>query len=61
MSPRVRTRHGEFTAELAWSGSGSRSGITQAVGRTVHYPPTPPPPTSYQYVGLVKTLLGSVV
>ncbi|MFS7981188.1 putative exocyst complex component Exo84 [Helianthus anomalus] len=39
MSPRVRTRHGEFTAELAWSGSGSRSGITPAVGRTVHYPP----------------------
>ncbi|MFS7913529.1 hypothetical protein Hanom_Chr02g00142831 [Helianthus anomalus] len=39
MSPRVRTRHGEFTAELAWSASGSRSGITPAVGRTMHYPP----------------------
>ncbi|MFS7906916.1 hypothetical protein Hanom_Chr01g00064881 [Helianthus anomalus] len=39
MSPRVRTRHGEFTAELAWSGSGSWNGITPAVGRTVHYPP----------------------
>ncbi|MFS7916048.1 hypothetical protein Hanom_Chr02g00172501 [Helianthus anomalus] len=39
MSPRVRTRHGEFTVELAWSGSGSRSGITPPVGRTVHYPP----------------------
>ncbi|MFS7953555.1 hypothetical protein Hanom_Chr07g00620081 [Helianthus anomalus] len=36
MSPRVRTRHGEVTAELAWSGSGSRSEITPAVGRTVH-------------------------
>ncbi|MFS7985663.1 hypothetical protein Hanom_Chr11g01001171 [Helianthus anomalus] len=43
MSPRVRTRHGEVTAELAWSGSGSRSEITPAVGRTVHYPPPPPP------------------
>ncbi|MFS8013982.1 hypothetical protein Hanom_Chr15g01339351 [Helianthus anomalus] len=42
MSPRVRTRHGEVTAELAWSGSGSRSEITPAVGRTV--PPPPPPP-----------------
>ncbi|MFS7944255.1 hypothetical protein Hanom_Chr06g00509891 [Helianthus anomalus] len=41
MSPRVRTRHGEVTAELAWSGSGSRSKITPAVGRTVHYPPPP--------------------
>ncbi|MFS7970786.1 hypothetical protein Hanom_Chr09g00825001 [Helianthus anomalus] len=42
MSPRVRTRQGEFTAELAWSGSGSQSGITPTVGRTVHYtlPPT---------------------
>ncbi|MFS7890240.1 hypothetical protein Hanom_Chr00s000008g01616421 [Helianthus anomalus] len=39
MSSRVRTRHGEVTAELAWSGSGSRSEITPAVGRTVHYPP----------------------
>ncbi|MFS7926284.1 hypothetical protein Hanom_Chr04g00295261 [Helianthus anomalus] len=39
MSPRVRTRHGEVTAELAWSGSGSRSEITPAVGRTVHLPP----------------------
>ncbi|MFS8022854.1 hypothetical protein Hanom_Chr16g01444441 [Helianthus anomalus] len=45
MSPRVRTRHGEVTAELAWSGSGSRSEITPAVGRTVHLPPPPPPPT----------------
>ncbi|MFS7949828.1 hypothetical protein Hanom_Chr06g00576171 [Helianthus anomalus] len=42
MSPRVRTRHGEVTAELAWSGSGSRSEITPAVGRTVHLPPPPP-------------------
>ncbi|MFS7909611.1 hypothetical protein Hanom_Chr02g00096601 [Helianthus anomalus] len=42
MSPRVRTRHGEFTAELAWSGSSSRSGITPAVGGTVHPPPPPP-------------------
>ncbi|MFS7998812.1 hypothetical protein Hanom_Chr12g01158381 [Helianthus anomalus] len=41
MSPRVRTRHGEVTAELAWSGSGSRSEITPAVGRTVHLPPPP--------------------
>ncbi|MFS7960217.1 hypothetical protein Hanom_Chr08g00700621 [Helianthus anomalus] len=40
MSPRVRTRHGEVTAELAWSGSGSRSEINLAVGRTVHLPPT---------------------
>ncbi|MFS7944452.1 hypothetical protein Hanom_Chr06g00512351 [Helianthus anomalus] len=39
MSPRVRTQHGEVTAELAWSGSGSRSEITPAVGRTVHYLP----------------------
>ncbi|MFS7976338.1 hypothetical protein Hanom_Chr10g00891321 [Helianthus anomalus] len=38
MSFRVRTRHGKVTAELAWSGSGSRSEITPAVGRTVHYP-----------------------
>uniref|UniRef100_A0A251T6W9 Uncharacterized protein n=1 Tax=Helianthus annuus TaxID=4232 RepID=A0A251T6W9_HELAN len=37
MSPRVRTRHGEVTAELAWSGSGSRSEITLAVGRTLWY------------------------
>ncbi|MFS7904246.1 hypothetical protein Hanom_Chr01g00033861 [Helianthus anomalus] len=44
MSPKVRTRHGEVTAELAWSGSGSRSEITPAVGRTVHLPP---PPTWY--------------
>ncbi|MFS7996512.1 hypothetical protein Hanom_Chr12g01130801 [Helianthus anomalus] len=43
MSPRVRTRHREVTAELAWSGSGSRSEITPAVGRTVHLPPPPPP------------------
>ncbi|MFS8028883.1 hypothetical protein Hanom_Chr16g01515751 [Helianthus anomalus] len=41
MSPRVRTRHEEVTADLAWSGSGSQSEITPAVGRTVHYPPTP--------------------
>ncbi|MFS7915768.1 hypothetical protein Hanom_Chr02g00169101 [Helianthus anomalus] len=41
MSPRVRIRHEEFIAELAWSGSGSRSGITPAVGSTVHYPPPP--------------------
>ncbi|MFS8006971.1 hypothetical protein Hanom_Chr14g01255501 [Helianthus anomalus] len=40
MSPRVRTRHREVTAELAWSGSGSRSEITPAVRRTVHLPPT---------------------
>ncbi|MFS7907439.1 hypothetical protein Hanom_Chr01g00071351 [Helianthus anomalus] len=39
MSPMERTRHGEVTAELAWSGSGSRSEITPAVGRTVHLPP----------------------
>ncbi|MFS8004823.1 hypothetical protein Hanom_Chr13g01230281 [Helianthus anomalus] len=39
MSPRVRTRQEEFTAELAWSGSGSRSRITPMVGRTVDYPP----------------------
>ncbi|MFS7955081.1 hypothetical protein Hanom_Chr07g00638371 [Helianthus anomalus] len=44
MSPRVRTQHGEVTAELAWSGSGSRSEITPAVGRTVHLPPPPPLP-----------------
>ncbi|KAJ0507448.1 hypothetical protein HanIR_Chr11g0506341 [Helianthus annuus] len=31
--------HGEVTAELAWSGSGTRSEITPAVGRTVHLPP----------------------
>ncbi|MFS8022120.1 hypothetical protein Hanom_Chr16g01435761 [Helianthus anomalus] len=43
MSPKVSTRHGEVTAELAWSGSGSRSEITSAVGRTVHLPPPPPP------------------
>ncbi|MFS7982068.1 hypothetical protein Hanom_Chr10g00958381 [Helianthus anomalus] len=42
MSPRVRTRHGEVTTELAWSGSGSRSEITPAIGRTVHLPPPPP-------------------
>ncbi|MFS7934713.1 hypothetical protein Hanom_Chr05g00394951 [Helianthus anomalus] len=41
MSPRVRTRHGEVTAELAWSGSGSRSEITPVVGRTLHLPPPP--------------------
>ncbi|MFS7901100.1 hypothetical protein Hanom_Chr00s168560g01827841 [Helianthus anomalus] len=41
MSPMVRSRHGEVTAELAWSGSGSRSEITPAVGRTVHLPPLP--------------------
>ncbi|MFS7981709.1 hypothetical protein Hanom_Chr10g00954181 [Helianthus anomalus] len=39
MSPRVRTRHGEVTTKLAWSGSGSQIEITPAVGRTVHYPP----------------------
>ncbi|KAJ0868931.1 hypothetical protein HanRHA438_Chr11g0483621 [Helianthus annuus] len=33
--------HGEVTAELAWSGSGTRSEITPAVGRTVHLPPPP--------------------
>ncbi|MFS7909873.1 hypothetical protein Hanom_Chr02g00099741 [Helianthus anomalus] len=43
MSPRVRTRHGEVTAELAWSGSSSRSEITPAVGGTVPFPPPPPP------------------
>ncbi|MFS7980182.1 hypothetical protein Hanom_Chr10g00936381 [Helianthus anomalus] len=42
MLPRVRTRHGEVTAELAWSGSDSRSEITPVVGRTVHLPPPPP-------------------
>ncbi|MFS7948828.1 hypothetical protein Hanom_Chr06g00564401 [Helianthus anomalus] len=42
MSPRVRTWHGEVTAEQAWSGSDSRSEITPAVGRTVHLPPPPP-------------------
>ncbi|MFS7908831.1 hypothetical protein Hanom_Chr01g00087681 [Helianthus anomalus] len=42
MLPKVRTRHGEVTAELAWSGSGPRSEITLAVGRTVHFPPPPP-------------------
>ncbi|MFS7974853.1 hypothetical protein Hanom_Chr10g00873651 [Helianthus anomalus] len=42
MSPRVRTRHEEVTAELAWSGSGSRSEITPTVGRTGPYPPPPP-------------------
>ncbi|MFS7897030.1 hypothetical protein Hanom_Chr00s006581g01734711 [Helianthus anomalus] len=42
MSPRVRTRHGEFTTEQVWSGSGSWSGITPAIGRTVHYQPPPP-------------------
>ncbi|MFS7950787.1 hypothetical protein Hanom_Chr07g00587311 [Helianthus anomalus] len=41
MSPRVRTRHGEVTAKLAWSGSGSQSEITPAVRRTVHLPPPP--------------------
>ncbi|MFS7982508.1 hypothetical protein Hanom_Chr10g00963761 [Helianthus anomalus] len=49
MSPRVRTRHGEVTAELAWSGSGSRSEITPAVGRTVHLPPPPPPQLKSTY------------
>ncbi|MFS7963901.1 hypothetical protein Hanom_Chr08g00743801 [Helianthus anomalus] len=43
MSPRVRTRHREVTAELAWSDSGSRSEITPEVGRIVHLPPPPPP------------------
>ncbi|MFS8011994.1 hypothetical protein Hanom_Chr14g01315531 [Helianthus anomalus] len=47
MSPRVRTRHGKVTAELAWSGSGSRSEITPAVGRTVHFPPPPTPPHTH--------------
>ncbi|MFS7964518.1 hypothetical protein Hanom_Chr08g00751301 [Helianthus anomalus] len=42
MSPRVRTRHGEVTAELAWSGSGSRSEITPGVGGPVPSPPPPP-------------------
>ncbi|MFS7934698.1 hypothetical protein Hanom_Chr05g00394771 [Helianthus anomalus] len=41
MSLRVRTQHEEVTTELAWSGSGSRSEITPAVGRTVHLPPPP--------------------
>ncbi|MFS7918221.1 hypothetical protein Hanom_Chr03g00198261 [Helianthus anomalus] len=41
MSHMVRTRHGEVTAELALSGSGSRSEITPTVGRTVHLPPPP--------------------
>ncbi|MFS7939455.1 hypothetical protein Hanom_Chr05g00451931 [Helianthus anomalus] len=52
MSTRVRTRHGEVTAELAWSGSGSRSEITPAVGRTVHSPPPPPPLLLDNYVGI---------
>ncbi|MFS7934495.1 hypothetical protein Hanom_Chr05g00392211 [Helianthus anomalus] len=43
MSPSVRIRHGEVTAELAWSGSGSRSEITPAVRRTMHFTPPPPP------------------
>ncbi|MFS7974050.1 hypothetical protein Hanom_Chr09g00863881 [Helianthus anomalus] len=47
MSPRVRTRHGEVTVKLAWSGSGSQSEITPAVGRTVLSPPPPPPRKSY--------------
>ncbi|MFS7890420.1 hypothetical protein Hanom_Chr00s000059g01618801 [Helianthus anomalus] len=41
MSPRVKTQHGEVTAKLAWSGSGSRSEITPAVRRTMHLPPPP--------------------
>ncbi|MFS7909101.1 hypothetical protein Hanom_Chr01g00090831 [Helianthus anomalus] len=53
MSPRVRTRHGEVTAKLAWSGSGSRSEITPAVGRTVHLHPPPPP----YYVGMLVFLI----
>ncbi|MFS7909402.1 hypothetical protein Hanom_Chr01g00094181 [Helianthus anomalus] len=48
MSLRVRTRHGEVTAELAWSGSVSRSEITPAVERTVHYSPPPPYHTQLQ-------------
>ncbi|MFS7923427.1 hypothetical protein Hanom_Chr03g00260571 [Helianthus anomalus] len=52
MSLRVRTRHGEVTAELAWSGSGSRSEITSVVGRTVHYPP---PPQKQYIVQFLKT------
>ncbi|MFS8019157.1 hypothetical protein Hanom_Chr15g01400561 [Helianthus anomalus] len=40
MSHRVRTWHGEVTAELAWSGSDSRTDITPTVGRTVHCPRT---------------------
>ncbi|MFS8018143.1 hypothetical protein Hanom_Chr15g01388691 [Helianthus anomalus] len=61
MSPRVRTRHGEVTAEQAWSGSGSRSEITPAVGRTVHL--SPPPPKNiidlmfYVYLKVLLTML----
>ncbi|MFS7935496.1 hypothetical protein Hanom_Chr05g00404151 [Helianthus anomalus] len=54
MSPRVRIRHGEVTAELAWSGSGSQSEITPAVGRTVHLPP---PPLS-AYISLSRRVRG---
>ncbi|MFS8030193.1 hypothetical protein Hanom_Chr17g01531201 [Helianthus anomalus] len=50
MLPRVRTRHVEVTTELAWSGSGSRSEITPAVGRTVHYFPPPPPQSINLYL-----------
>ncbi|MFS7940750.1 hypothetical protein Hanom_Chr05g00468081 [Helianthus anomalus] len=57
MSPRVRTQHGEVTAELAWSGSGSRSEITPAVERTVHLPP-PPPPTSGTFTSFVFLIRG---
>ncbi|MFS7950378.1 hypothetical protein Hanom_Chr07g00582491 [Helianthus anomalus] len=54
MSPRVRTRHGKVTAELAWSGSSSRSEITPAVGRTVHYtPPPPPPPRGNKIINII--------
>ncbi|KAJ0617039.1 hypothetical protein HanIR_Chr02g0097101 [Helianthus annuus] len=56
MSPRVRTWHGEVTAELAWSGSGSRSEITPAVGRTVHYPPPPNIIFNIGYEKLPKSL-----
>ncbi|MFS7903512.1 hypothetical protein Hanom_Chr08g00752741 [Helianthus anomalus] len=52
MSPRVRTRHGEVTAELAWSGSGSRSEITPTVGRTLHLPPAPPPKMRMRYLNI---------
>ncbi|MFS7953317.1 hypothetical protein Hanom_Chr07g00617091 [Helianthus anomalus] len=58
MSPRVRTRHGEVTAELAWSGSGSRSEITPAVERTVHFPP--PPPKKPFFISKVNKLQFSV-
>ncbi|MFS7953616.1 hypothetical protein Hanom_Chr07g00620801 [Helianthus anomalus] len=55
MSPRVRTWHGEVTAELAWSSSGSRGEITPAVGRTVHLPPPPPNLCDRGYVNMGDT------